>query len=107
MRILFIGDVVGKSGRQAVRTHLPECIAKLKVDLCVVNGENGADQGFGITAAIYEELLASGADAVTLGNHSWNRSAMAPDLVLRADSSSWPAVPAPSEAAPSRSEVRS
>jgi len=73
LRILFIGDVVGKSGRQAIRTYLPECVTKLKVDLCVVNGENAADQGFGITEGIYEELLASGADAVTLGNHSWNR----------------------------------
>ena len=73
MRILFIGDVVGSSGRQAVRTRLPDCIARLKADLCVVNGENAADQGFGITAAIYQELLAAGADAVTLGNHSWNR----------------------------------
>src|SRR4249920_2121013 len=72
LRILFIGDVVGKSGRQAIRTYLPECVTKLKVDLCVVNGENAADQGFGITEGIYEELLASGADAVTLGNHSWN-----------------------------------
>jgi metallophosphoesterase (TIGR00282 family) len=73
LRILFIGDVVGKSGRQAIRTHLPECITQLKVDLCVVNGENAADQGFGITSPIYQELLAAGADAVTLGNHSWNR----------------------------------
>lgn len=73
MRILFIGDVVGRSGREAVRTHLPECIARLKVDLCIVNGENAADQGFGITAPVYEEMLAAGADVVTLGNHSWNR----------------------------------
>jgi 2',3'-cyclic-nucleotide 2'-phosphodiesterase len=73
LRILFIGDVVGKVGREAIRIHLPGCISQWKIDLCVVNGENAADQGFGITQPIYEELLAAGADAVTLGNHSWNR----------------------------------
>ena len=73
MRILFIGDVVGKVGREAIRSHLPDCILQWKIDLCVVNGENAADHGFGITQPIYEEFLAAGADAVTLGNHSWNR----------------------------------
>lgn len=73
MRILFVGDVVGKGGREAIRTYLPGCISQWRIDLCVVNGENAADQGFGITQPIYEELLAAGADAVTLGNHSWNR----------------------------------
>ncbi len=73
VRILFVGDVVGKAGREAIRTHLPGCISQWQIDLCVVNGENAADQGFGITPTIYEELLAAGADAVTLGNHSWNR----------------------------------
>jgi 2',3'-cyclic-nucleotide 2'-phosphodiesterase len=73
MRILFVGDVVGRAGRQAIRTHLPHCISRWKVDLTIVNGENAADAGFGITRSIYEEILAAGADAVTLGNHSWNR----------------------------------
>jgi 2',3'-cyclic-nucleotide 2'-phosphodiesterase len=73
LRILFIGDVVGKAGREAIRTHLRGCISQWKVELTIVNGENAADQGFGITQPIYEELLAAGADAVTLGNHSWNR----------------------------------
>ena len=73
MRILFVGDVVGKAGREAIRTHLPGCINQWKVELVIVNGENAADQGFGITQPIYDELLAAGADAVTLGNHSWNR----------------------------------
>ena len=68
MRILFVGDVVGKAGREAIRTHLPGCISQWKVELAIVNGENAADQGFGITQSIYEELLAAGADAVTLGN---------------------------------------
>lgn len=73
MRILFVGDVVGRSGREAIHTYLPGCISQWRIDLCVVNGENAADQGFGITQPIYEELLAAGADAITLGNHSWNR----------------------------------
>ena len=73
MRILFVGDVVGRAGRQAIRTHLPNCISRWKVDLTIVNGENAADAGFGITRPIYDEILAAGADVVTLGNHSWNR----------------------------------
>jgi len=73
MRILFVGDVIGRAGRQAIQTHLPSCISRWKVDLTIVNGENAADAGFGITRPIYDEILAAGADAVTLGNHSWNR----------------------------------
>jgi 2',3'-cyclic-nucleotide 2'-phosphodiesterase len=73
LRILFVGDVVGKSGREAIRMHLPRCRADWRIDLCIVNGENAADQGFGITQPDYEEIVAAGADAVTLGNHSWNR----------------------------------
>lgn len=72
MRILFIGDVVGRSGRTAITEHLPGAIARWKVDLTVVNGENSAG-GFGITEAVYQELLDAGADAVTLGNHSWDQ----------------------------------
>lgn len=73
MRILFVGDVIERVGRQAIRTHLPSCISRWRVDLTIVNGENAADAGFGITRPIYDEILAAGADAVTLGNHSWNR----------------------------------
>ncbi|CCW17270.1 FIG006542: Phosphoesterase [Sphingobium indicum BiD32] len=72
MRILFIGDVVGQSGCNAITAHLPEMIADWRIDLVVVNGENAAG-GFGITEAIYHELIAAGADAVTLGNHSWDK----------------------------------
>ncbi|TAH64948.1 MAG: TIGR00282 family metallophosphoesterase [Rhodopseudomonas palustris] len=72
MRILFIGDVVGKSGRTAVADHLPGAIRDWKLDLVVVNGENAAG-GFGITENIYHELVDAGADAVTLGNHAWNQ----------------------------------
>ena len=69
MRILFIGDVVGRTGRAAVTDHLPGFIRDWSLDLVVVNGENSAG-GFGITEAIYQELLDAGADAITLGNAS-------------------------------------
>ncbi|MBH5368250.1 TIGR00282 family metallophosphoesterase [Bradyrhizobium glycinis] len=72
MRILFVGDVVGRSGREAVSEHLPGMVKDWSLDLVVVNGENSAG-GFGITEAIYQEFLEAGADAVTLGNHSWDQ----------------------------------
>lgn len=72
MRILFVGDVVGRSGRQAVGDRLPGLVKDWKLDLVVVNGENSAG-GFGITENIYHELMEAGADAVTLGNHAWDQ----------------------------------
>ncbi len=69
MRILFVGDVVGRSGRNVITARLPSLIRQWQLDLVVVNGENAAG-GFGITETIYEELLEAGADAVTLGNHA-------------------------------------
>ena len=72
MRILFIGDIVGRSGRTIVLERLPRLVRDWKLDLVVVNGENAAG-GFGITEAIYRELLDAGADAVTLGNHAWDQ----------------------------------
>ncbi|MGC2777169.1 MAG: TIGR00282 family metallophosphoesterase [Bradyrhizobium sp.] len=72
MRILFVGDVVGRAGRSAVSDHLPGLIRDWALDLVVVNGENAAG-GFGITEAIYQELVDAGADAITLGNHSWDQ----------------------------------
>jgi metallophosphoesterase (TIGR00282 family) len=72
MRILFIGDVVGRSGRTIVLERLPGLIADWTLDLAVVNGENSAG-GFGITEAIYNELIDAGADAITLGNHAFDQ----------------------------------
>ena len=72
MRILFVGDVVGRSGRTVVTERLPGLVAKWQLDLVVVNGENAAG-GFGITEAIYRELIDAGADAITLGNHAWDQ----------------------------------
>jgi 2',3'-cyclic-nucleotide 2'-phosphodiesterase len=72
MRILFVGDVVGRSGRAVVYERLPGLIRDWQLDLVVVNGENAAG-GFGITEAIYRELVDAGADAITLGNHAWDQ----------------------------------
>jgi metallophosphoesterase (TIGR00282 family) len=72
MRILFIGDIVGRSGRTVVVERLPKLIRDWKLDLVVANGENAAG-GFGITEAIYRELVEAGVDAVTLGNHAWDQ----------------------------------
>lgn len=72
MRLLFLGDVVGRVGRQVVRQHLPRLREAWALDFVVVNGENAAG-GFGITEAIHEEFLEAGADAVTLGNHSFDQ----------------------------------
>jgi metallophosphoesterase (TIGR00282 family) len=72
VRILFVGDVVGRPGRDAVEGLLPVLRERHEVDLCVVNGENVAN-GMGITPRLAELLLAAGADAITLGNHTWRR----------------------------------
>jgi len=72
MRILFIGDVVGRSGRAIVTERLPGLIREWKLDLVVLNGENTAG-GFGITEVIYNELIDTGVDAITLGNHAWDQ----------------------------------
>src|SRR5476651_1863470 len=72
MRILFIGDIVGRSGRTMVNERLPGLIKDWKLDLVVINGENAAG-GFGITEVIYNELIDAGADAITLGNHAWDQ----------------------------------
>ncbi len=72
MRILFIGDVVGRTGRAAIAEHLPALRDRWKLDFVVVNGENAAG-GFGITETICDDFLAAGADCVTLGNHAWDQ----------------------------------
>jgi 2',3'-cyclic-nucleotide 2'-phosphodiesterase len=72
MRLLFVGDVVGRSGRAIVMERLPRLVADWKLDFVVVNGENAAG-GFGITESIYQDLIDAGADAITLGNHAWDQ----------------------------------
>lgn len=72
MRLLFLGDVVGSSGRQVVERELPGLRERYSLDFVVVNGENAAG-GFGITEKICDGLIAAGADAVTTGNHVWDQ----------------------------------
>jgi 2',3'-cyclic-nucleotide 2'-phosphodiesterase len=83
VRILFIGDVVGRPGREAIEGLLPGLRDELEVDLCVVNGENAAD-GVGITPRLADRILAAGADVITLGNHTWRRQEIAPYLTSSA-----------------------
>ena len=73
MRIIFLGDIVGTSGCNSIKKNLPNIIEKNKVDFVVVNGENAADQGVGITENITNELLSSGVDVITTGNHVWDQ----------------------------------
>ena len=77
MRILFLGDVVGRSGRDAVSARLPGLRDRLNPDLVVINGEN-ASHGFGLGPDMAEAMFAAGADAITLGNHAWDRRELIP-----------------------------
>ncbi len=72
MRLLFIGDIVGRVGRAVLNDQLPGMRRRWSLDCVVVNGENAAG-GFGITEAICQEFLDAGADCVTLGNHSFDQ----------------------------------
>ena len=72
MRILFIGDVVGRPGRQLVARLLPRLRAEHRPDVILANAENAAG-GFGVTPAIGDELLALGIDLLTSGNHVWDK----------------------------------
>jgi 2',3'-cyclic-nucleotide 2'-phosphodiesterase len=72
MRLLFLGDIVGRSGRQVVLEALPDLRRRYALDFVAINGENAAG-GFGITEAITDELIEAGADVVTLGNHAFDQ----------------------------------
>jgi metallophosphoesterase (TIGR00282 family) len=72
MRVLFIGDIVGSPGRQIVHDRLADIVAQRQVDLVIANGENSAS-GFGITPRLADELLQTGIEVLTGGNHSWDR----------------------------------
>lgn len=72
MKVLFIGDVVGEPGRDAVREVLPDLLRSEHYDFVIANGENTAG-GIGITADVAQELYDAGVDAITLGNHAWDR----------------------------------
>jgi 2',3'-cyclic-nucleotide 2'-phosphodiesterase len=72
MHLLFLGDIVGRPGRNAVTERLPALRERWRLDCVVINGENAAG-GFGITEAICDEILFAGADVVTLGNHAFDQ----------------------------------
>ncbi|WP_159349433.1 TIGR00282 family metallophosphoesterase [Roseomonas harenae] len=77
MRILFLGDVVGRAGRDAVTSLLPNLRAELSADLVVLNAEN-ASHGFGLAPDMARAFLEAGADVLTLGNHAWDRKEIIP-----------------------------
>jgi metallophosphoesterase (TIGR00282 family) len=72
MRLLFVGDIVGRAGRAVVCDALPGLIRRYALDFVIINGENSAG-GFGITEAILNDLIDAGADCVTLGNHAFDQ----------------------------------
>ena len=73
MNILLLGDIVGPSGTKEVVEKLPSIIKKKKLDFVILNGENAADSGVGITKKIVEDFLNAGADVITTGNHVWDQ----------------------------------
>lgn len=79
MKILFLGDVVGRSGREAVCKALPGLRQQHALDFIIVNGENAAG-GFGITPEICKEFFKAGADAITTGDHTWDQQDLIPTL---------------------------
>jgi len=79
LRILYCGDLVGRAGRNAIIRHIKTVREKYKADAVIINGEN-ACHGFGISAAVAEELLNSGVDGITTGNHIWQQKEIFPFL---------------------------
>jgi len=73
MRILFLGDVVGQTGCNAIKQNLQTIIKEENIDFTIINGENAADEGVGITQNIVDEFLSCGVDVITSGNHIWNQ----------------------------------
>lgn len=79
MKILYCGDLVGRAGRNAITKHIQEIKDKYKLDAVIVNGEN-ATHGFGLSPSNAQELLNSGVDAITTGNHIWQQRDIYPFL---------------------------
>ena len=73
MKILFLGDVLGPSGCKSIQGYLPQIKKKNKIDFVIINGENAADSGVGITEKITEDLFNAGVDVITSGNHIWDQ----------------------------------
>jgi metallophosphoesterase (TIGR00282 family) len=77
IRLLFIGDIVGKPGRELVRRGLPALVTRHQIDLVIANGENAA-AGFGITPDLARDFFAWGVHVITGGNHSWDKREIYP-----------------------------
>ena len=73
MKVLFLGDVVGNSGYLKIINNLPEQKKKNKIDFVIVNAENAAKEGVGLTKEICEEFFSCGVDVITTGNHVWDQ----------------------------------
>ena len=73
MKILVLGDIMGLAGRKALKKNLPKVIEENKINFLVINGENAADDGKGITKEIADELFSLGVDVITSGNHIWDK----------------------------------
>jgi 2',3'-cyclic-nucleotide 2'-phosphodiesterase len=73
VNLLILGDVMGISGREALKSKLPKIITENKIDFVIVNGENAAEDGRGITKLIAEEFFSEGVDVITSGNHIWDK----------------------------------
>jgi len=73
MNLLILGDVMGTSGREALKNKLPKIITENKIDFVIVNGENAAEDGRGITKLIADEFFSRGVDVITSGNHIWDK----------------------------------
>ena len=73
MNILILGDIMGPSGREAIIKKLPNLIKQKEIDFVIVNGENAADSGLGITKKNTEEFFKAGTDVITTGNHVWDQ----------------------------------
>lgn len=84
MKILFLGDIVGKSGRDLVIKELPKLKEQMQLDFIVVNAENAA-HGFGLTPKMFEALKNAGADVITMGNHTFDKKDIFPVLEENAD----------------------
>ena len=72
MKVLVIGDIVGNTGVNEVKNKLPNIIKEKNIDFVIANAENSAD-GMGITSKIFNDLITSGVNVVTMGNHTWGK----------------------------------
>lgn len=79
MKLLFIGDIVGKTGRNATKLLIPPIVSKYRIDLVVANGENAAG-GFGITDKTASEIFSYGVNIITTGNHVWDKKEFIPQI---------------------------